>query len=195
MQKLQRIGYKSDLLLKRSFFMRKVLTYNSFTMPYCKRISIVFPIYEVNSTLKSKSIMIMMNFLEQLSGVKAIVCKANLILGSGLWVKGQVDLSGFNLMKFFLFFNEFVLSHPLLRFSTRLPILREVQVNFIKLIIFDIDFLFDTYTRRLLPHTNSFWLEFNFFFNNKHKLLNSKIAVKFYTQFFFSHNFLEWRNQ
>ena len=138
--------------------------------------------------------MILLEFLEQISGIKANITKANLIVGSGLWVRGQVDLSGFILNKFLVFFNEFMLSHPLLRSSTRLPFTRIISKNSIKLIISDIDFFFDASTRRLLPHNNHYWLEINFFFDNKFALKKTS-NILFYTQLFFSNYQLEWQNQ
>ena len=111
-----------------------------------------------------------------------------------MWVKGQVDLSGFQLNKFFLFFNEFFLSHPLLRFSSCLPILKVVQKNNVKLIVSEIDFFFDASTRRYLPHNKFYWLECDFFFDNNF-ILNEQSNIFFYTQFFFSFNFLEWRSR
>jgi hypothetical protein len=193
MNNLQKLGLKSDILLKKSYFLSKILTLNTFTIPVCKRIRIIFPLYESESFLRSKSIMILLEFLEQISGLRAIIKKANMIVGSGLWVRGQVDLSGFNLMKFLIFFNEYFLSHPLLRFSSRLPFLRLMSKNSIKLVLSDIDFFFDASTKRLLPHTNHYWLELNFFFDNKFKLDNST-NILFYTQYFFSNHLLEWRN-
>lgn len=182
-QENQLVGGKFDLLIKRNFFLSKFLTLNSFTVPVCKRIRLIFPLYELESVIKSKSIMILLEFLEQISGLKPILKKANLILGSGLWVRGQVDISSFYLMNFFLFFNEFFLSHPLLRFSSRLPILKVITKNNVKLTIFEIDFFFDASTRRLLPYTNNYWLECDFFFDNKF-ILQKNIVISYYTQFF-----------
>lgn len=136
--------------------------------------------------------MILLEFLEQISGIRAIIKKANMIVTKGLWVRGQVDLSGFSLIYFFIFFNEFFLAHPLLRFSARLPFLRIISTNVIKLIIPDIELFFDTSTKRILPHSSYYWLELNFFFENKFKI-NSDKNLLFYTQFFFSNHVLEWR--
>lgn len=189
----QRFCGKADILLKKSFFLSKILTLNTFTMPTCRRIRIIFPLYEKNSILRSKSIMILLEFLEQISGLKAIIKKANLIVGSGLWVRGQIDLSGFSLMKFIIFFNEYFLSHPLLRFASRLPLLRCLNSNTIKLILSDIDFFFDTSTKRSLPHNSQYWLELSFFFDNKFELKN-KNSIIFYTQYFLNNNSVEWLN-
>lgn len=158
----------------------------------CKRIRIIFPLYESENTLRSKSIMILLEFLEQISGIRAIIKKANMIVTKGLWVRGQIDLSGFPFICFFVSFNEFFLAHPLLRFSTRLPFLRNISKNSIKLIIPEIELFFDTSTKRLLPHSTFYWLEVNFFFENKFKLHIEKNLL-FYTQFFFSNHFFEWR--
>lgn len=187
----QRLGSKADILIKKSFFLSKFLTLNTFTIPTCRRIRVIFPLYEKQSILRSKSIMILLEFLEQISGLKAIIKKANLIVGSGLWVRGQIDLSGFSLMKFFIFFNEYILSHPLLRFSSNLPFLRSLNSNTVKLILSDIDFFFDTSTKRCLPHTTHYWLELSFFFDNCFKL-KKKTSIIFYTQYFLNNNFLEW---
>lgn len=193
MQKLKRVGAKSEILLKRSFFLSKYLTLNPFTIPVCKHVRITFPLYEPEGELKSKGVIIMLEFLEQLSGTRAIIKNANLIVGNGLWVRGQVNLSSFKLMNFCVFFNEYILSHPLLRFAYRLPLLRVIRKNFVKLIISEIDFFFDAFTRRHLPHAKLYWLEIDFFFENQFHL-EKKESISFYTQYFFSHNILEWRS-
>lgn len=94
MIQFQRVGYKADILLKKSFILSKILTKNSFLVPNCKRIRIIFPLYEAESILRSKSIIILLEFLEQMSGLRSIIKKANLIVGYGLWVRGQIDISG-----------------------------------------------------------------------------------------------------
>ena len=189
---LFRHGEKSKILLKRSFMLSKFLTYNTYTMPNCRRMRIVFPLFEVEGTLRSKGIIIMLEFLEQMTGLRALITKAHLIVNSGLWVRGQVDLADFNFMKFISFFNEFFLSHPLLRFSLRLPSLRAVNKNYVKLVISEIDVFFDAFTRRGLPHSKHYWLEIDFFFDNNFEL-PKEVSITFYTQFFFSHNLFEWR--
>jgi hypothetical protein len=186
----QRLGSKEDILLKKSLFLSNNLMLNIFTLPTCKRIRIIFPLYEKTSSFRSKSVIILLEFLEQITGLKAIIKKANIIVGSGLWVRGQIDLSGFNLMKFFLFFNEYILSHPLLRFSSKLPFLRLQNKNTVKVILSNIDFFFDTSTKRSLPHASHYWLEFSFFFDNKFKL-KKKTSILFYIQYFLNNNTVE----
>lgn len=190
----KRVGGKNDFLLKRTFFVSKYLTLNSYTIPNCKEMRIIFPLYESDGLLRSKSIMILLEFLEQISGLRGIISHANLIVDSGLWVRGQVNLSGLSFSKFFLFFNEYFLSHPLVRFSTRLPFLRKLSNNYIKLIFSDIDFFFEASTKRLLPHSTSYWLEFDFYFKNKYSLTKTS-SILFYTQYFFSNNILECRSR
>lgn len=87
---------------------------------------------------------------------------------------------------------NFFLSHPLLRFSLRLPSLRAVNKNYVKLVISEIDVFFDAFTRRGLPHSKHYWLEIDFFFDNNFEL-PKEVSITFYTQFFFSHNLFEWR--
>ena len=189
---MQRFGLKSDIIIKKNLFLSKILIKNNFMMPTCKRIKIIFPLYELENSLRSKSIMILLEFLEQISGIRSIIKKANMIVTKGLWVRGQVDISGFYLMHFLVFFNEFFISHPLLRFSSNLPILRIISRNSIKLIISDIEFFFDTSTKRMLPNSKHYWLELNLFFENKFNL-KENTNILFYTQLFFSNHFLEWR--
>lgn len=189
----QRLGLKKDIIIKKDFFLSKILTENTYTIPTCQRVRVVFPLYEEENLLRSKSIMILLEFLEQISGLRAIIKKANMIVGSGLWVRGQVDISGFMLMQFMVFFNEYILSNPLLRFSSKLPSLRFISTNSVKLIISDLDFFFDASTKRQLPHSNHYWLELNIFFENKF-FLKRRLDIVFYTQLFFSNNFLECRN-
>ena len=125
----------------------------------------------------------LIGILEQFTGLRAIIKKVNLIIDSGLWVRGQVDLSDFSLMKFIVFFNEYFLSHPLLRFSSKLPFIRSINSNYVKLVLSDIDFFFDISTRRILPHTKYYWLEIDFFFENQFQLIGVT-PISFYTQFF-----------
>lgn len=189
-----KVGSFYDLKLRRDLLVSKYLSKNSFTIPICKRMRILFPLYESKSILLTKSVVLMIEFLEQISGLRAIIKKANLIVGRGLWVRGQVDISTFYLSKFSLFLNEIILSHPLLRFSSRLPVIRVIKENYVKLILFDIDFFFDPYTKKDLPQTKFYWLEFDFFFENKFELIGNT-SIFFYSQVFFSHKLLEWRNQ
>jgi hypothetical protein len=190
---MERFGYKSDIILKKDLFLSKILIKNSFRIPYCKRIKIIFPLYEVENSLRSKSIIILLEFLEQISGIRAIIKNAHMIVTKGLWVRGQVDLSGFPFMNFFIFFNEYFIVHPLLRFSSQLPFLRINSKNSVKLIISNIEMFFDTSIKRILPYSNDYWLEMNFYFENSFSLKYEK-NILFYTQFFFSNHFLEWRN-
>lgn len=181
-----KVGSNYDFKLKRNLLVSKYLTKNSFTIPVCKRMKIVFPLFESKSLLVTKSVIIILEFLEQISGLRSIINRANLIVGKGLWVRGQVDISGFNLSNFCLFFNEIFLSNPLFRFSYRLPKVQVVKQNYIKLIIYDLDFFFDPYTKQDMPQTKFYWLEFNFFFENNFELLDNT-STFFYTQLFFSH--------
>lgn len=192
MAKFCKVGSNYDIKLKRNFLVSKYLTKNSFTIPSCNRVRIVFPLYELKSLLLTKSVVIMIEFLEQISGLRGIIKKANLIVGSGLWVRGQVDISGFYFSNFCLFLNEFILSHPLIRFSSKLPRIRLVGENYVKLMIFDLDFFFDPYIKKDLPQNKHYWLELDFFFENKFNLIDNN-STFFYSQLFFSHKLLEWR--
>lgn len=184
-----KVGSNYDLKLKRNLLVSKYLTKNSFTIPMCKRIKVIFPLFESKSLLVTKSVIIILEFLEQISGLRSIINRANLIVGKGLWVRGQVDISGFNLSNFCLFFNEIFLSNPLFRFSYRLPEVQVVKQNYIKLIIYDLDFFFDPYTKQDMPQTKFYWLEFNFFFENNFELIDNT-STFFYTQLFFSHKLI-----
>lgn len=186
-------GGKPNILYKRGLFLSKYLTLNSYTLPTCRQIRIVFPLYNSEGLIRSKGVLVMLDFLEQISGLSSIIKKVNFISGSGLWLRGQVNLASFNLMRFYLFFNEFLLSHPLLRYVSRAPFLRVISKNIVKLTLSELDFFFDAYTRRVLPHSKFYWIEVDFFFENKFNLENFT-SIYFYTQYFFSHDLLEWRN-
>jgi len=77
---MQKFGAKSDIILKKDLFLSKILTKNPYTIPSCKRIKIILPLYESENTLRSKSIIILLEFLEQISGIRAIIKSANMIV-------------------------------------------------------------------------------------------------------------------
>jgi hypothetical protein len=94
-------------------------------------------------------------------------------------------------MNFLIFLNEFILNDPLLKFISKPLKITQLNFNTIALFLFDLDFFFDVYSRKLLPNTKLFWLEVEFYFNKNYKLLNN-IDLKLYSQLFFCHNILEW---
>jgi len=192
MSQLQRFGYKSEILIRRSLFISKNLYLNSYTIPFCKKIRINLPLYEPEKFLRCRSILIFLEFLEQITGLKPFIKDVMLIIGSGLWVNCQVNLSSWFLQRFIGFLNEFILSHPLIRFSEKLPVLKYVDQNYIKLIIYDLHIFFDTSTSKSLPNTKLFWLECNFFFDNlsTNGFSKNNLSTTFYLQSFLNINFL-----
>jgi len=186
---LQRFGNKSEILLKKSFFLSKNLYINSYTFPICQRIKLNLPLYELDKSLRCKSLLIFLEFLEQITGLKPFIKDVMLIIGGGLWINCQLDLSAFFFQKFINFLNEFILAHPLLRHSNKLPKIKFVNHNYVKLIIYDLNIFFSTTTNKNLPDSKLFWLEINFFFK-KNDLINRNLSTTFYMQSFFNLTFL-----
>ena len=186
-----RFGYKSDILLKKSYFLSKILVVNPYKIPSCKRITVIFPLREESGMLRSSSVMLLLEFLEEISGQKAIIKKAHIIAERGLWVRGQVDLSSMSLGKFIIFFNEYLLEHPLRSFSSKLPMLRVINKNTVQLKLLEMDYFFDTSTRMHLPKSSDYWLELHFFFDNTVAAAEKNCSVQFYIQYFMD---IEWQN-
>lgn len=121
MLELQRVGIKYDLKLKKSFLMSKYFTLYSFDFPLCKKVRIILPFFESQGTLQTKRVLIFLKFLDSFTGIRPIISKMVLVVGKGLWIRSEVNLSGFSFNKFWVFFNEVFLSHPLLRYSLKRP--------------------------------------------------------------------------
>lgn len=188
---LSRLGFLENYFILKSLLFTKFLYLNSYEFPKLKKLKIIFPLYELTEITKSKLIIIILNFLENLTGCKAKINNVKILLKKGLFFKCQVILTKFNYFKFLTFFNKFLLTNSLLKFTTKKIQLVKLSLFQINLILNDIEFFFDAYTRRFLPNSKFFWLEFEFTFSKTINLI-IKNNLEFYTQLFFCHNIFEW---
>lgn len=180
--------------LKESFFLSKHLAFNMFTFPKCKHIRVILSFNQKLGSLgKSKSLILFLEFLEQITGLRGIVKEVILISNEEMWIRLQVDLSGFYLGMFCIFFNEVFFGHPLFQLFEKLPKIKQIKENFLKLVILDLDLFFEISVKKALSMSN-YKLEFDFFFEN-HFCLIKDTSIFFYSQCFFNCGFLECRKE
>ena len=187
---LSKIGFSPNYKILKSLLLSKYLHLNVQTFPKMTTLKINFPIFDSQEFTKSKLLIIILNFLEDLTGCKVLVTNAKILIKKGTFFRCQVILSKFQYFQFLSFFNDFILTNSLLKFSNKPIKLSLINKNTLSLILSDLDFFFDASTRRILPNSKFFWLELEFIFNNKFKLYNSDL--KLYSQLFFCHNIFEW---
>jgi hypothetical protein len=188
---LSKIGFKNNYLLLRSLLFSKFIHLNTYTFPKSKFLKIKFPIFDLQDFGKSKLLIIILNFLENMTNVKPIVKQVKILIKKGVYYNCHVILNKFHFMNFLMFFNEFILSNPLLKFSTKPLKLTKINKNVLSLFLFEIDFFFDVYSKKFLPNSKLFWLELEFYFFKNYKLINN-INLELYSQLFFCHNIFEW---
>lgn len=188
---LSKLGFKNNYLLLRSLLFSKFLHLNSYTFPKSKYLKIKFPIFDSNDFGKSKLLIIILEFLENITNVKPFVAQAKILIKKGVYYNCQIILSKFYFMNFLMFLNEFILNNPLLKFSTKPLKLTNINKNILTLFLFEIDFFFDVYSKKYLPNSKLFWFELEFYFNKNYKLIDNS-NLNLYSQLFFCHNILEW---
>lgn len=188
---LSKIGFSENQKILKSLLLSKFLNINNYTFPNSKFIKIKFPIFDSHELNKSKLLIIIIDFLEQISYVKPTITHIKILIKKGIFFKCQVILTKIYKMNFLIFLNEFILNNSLLKFTNKPLKLSLINNNSIGLFLFDLDFFFDVYSRKLLPTSKFFWLEVEFYFNKNYKLFNN-LDLKLYSQLFFCHNILEW---
>ncbi len=188
---LSKINFFENFLILKSIFLTKLLHFNIYEFPILEKLEIIFSIFDDTEFTKSRVIILILNFLEDFTGCKPKISNIKILVKNGTIFKCSVFLTKFQYWKFFLFFNTFILTNSLLKFATKKIKLSTFNFFVINLIISDIEFLFDAYSRRFLPNSKYFWLEFKFFFKKQkqHTLMTN---LDFYTQLFFCHNIFEW---
>lgn len=117
---ITKVGFENNNLLLKSLLSSKYIQINSTTIPKIKSLKLTFPIFDTNSISKSKLLIIIMDFIENFTNTKVIIKKAKILIKKGVFFRCQVDLSGFNIDLFFDFFNDFVLTNSLLKYSNKL---------------------------------------------------------------------------
>lgn len=118
---LHRVGIKCDSKLRKSFLMSKYLTITPFDFPRCNRVRIIMPFFETMKKIHTKRVLLFLNFFESFTGIRPIITRMILIVRSGLWIRSEVNLSGFRFDNFWVFFNEAFFAHPFLRYSFKHP--------------------------------------------------------------------------
>src|SRR5690606_31283395 len=100
---------------------------------------------------KSQLIILFIDFIEQITNNKPIISQIKILLKRGVFFRCQVILTKLNYNQFLVFFNEILLSNPLLKFSLKSLKLSEYNRKTIGFVLPDLDLFFDAYTRRILP--------------------------------------------
>lgn len=188
---LSKLGFANNHLILKSLLISKFFNFNTYTFPKSKFIKLKFPLFDTNEFGKSKLLMIILSFLENITFCKAIVKNCKILIKKGVFYSCEINLTKFHYMGFLNFLNEFILSNSLLKFATKPLKITKINKNVISLFIYDFDFFFDVYIKRLLPHSKCFWFELEFYYEKNYKLINN-IDLKLYSQLFFCHNILEW---
>jgi len=158
------IGYKENKKIFKSLLFSKFLHKNIYTFPNLKKIKLNFPLFDSSSLTKSKLLIVILDFIESLTGTKAFISQARIFIKKGVFIRCEVDLSQFNLNLFMSLFNDFFITNSLLKYATKPIKLSKMNKNTLKLTISELELFFDAYTRRLLPKKNFFWLELDIFF-------------------------------
>ncbi len=169
---LSKIGFKDNQSILKSLLLSKFLHLNTYTFPKSKFIKIKFPIFDSHELNKSKLLIIIIDFLEQISYIKPLITHIKILIKKGVFFKCQLILTKIYKMNFLLFLNEFILNNSLLKFTNKPLKVSILNNNTIGLFLFDLDFFFDVYSRKLLPTAKFFWLEVEFYFNKNYKYNN-----------------------
>lgn len=188
---LSKIGFNNNKLILKSLLLSKFLHVNLNSFPNSDKLKIIFPLFDSAELTKSKIIIIILNFLEEFVGCKSLITHTKILIKKGVFFRCQIILTKHNYNQFLGFFNNFILTNTLLKFANKPIKLTKINKNTVNLIMYDIDFFFDAYTRRLLPNSKFFWFELEFIFKNKFLLIDNS-NLELYTQLFFCHNIFEW---
>ena len=155
---LSKIGFKNNYLILKSLLFSKFLHLNTYVFPKSKFLKIKFPIFDSNDFGKSKLLVIILNFLENMTNIKPIIKQAKILVKKGVYYNCQLILSKFHFMNFLIFFNEFILNNPLLKFSTKPLKITKINKNILSLFLFEIDFFLMYIVKNIYHHQNYFGL-------------------------------------
>jgi len=114
------IGYKENKKIFKSLLFSKFLHKNIYTFPNLKKIKLNFPLFDSSSLTKSKLLIVILDFIESLTGTKAFISQARIFIKKGVFIRCEVDLSQFNLNLFMSLFNDFFITNSLLKYATKL---------------------------------------------------------------------------
>lgn len=188
---LSKLGFKNNYLILESLLKTKFFNINTYTFPKSKLIKLKFPLFDSHEFGKSKLLIIILNFLENITFCKTIIKNCKILVKKGVFYSCEINLTKLYYMNFLVFLNEYILNNSLLKFATKPLKLSKINKNIISLFIYDFDFFFDVYIKKLLPNTKCFWFELEFHYEKNYKLIDN-IDLKLYSQLFFCHNIFEW---
>jgi len=120
MNYLSKIGFVLEKKILFSLIASKYLQLNNKTIPNLKSLKIIFPLFDANELTKSKLLLIILNFLEEISGCKPKITHAKILIKKGVFFRCQLILNKSLINKFINFLNDFLLSNSLLKFTTKL---------------------------------------------------------------------------
>lgn len=189
---LSKLGFFNNQIILKSLLLSKYLHLNIYQFPKSKILKLKFPLFDNAEFNKSKLLIIILDFLEQISYTKPRITQAKILIKKGVFYKCQLILTQLNYMNFLVFLNEFILNNTLLKFANKSLKLTKINNNILSLFLFDLDFFFDIYSKKFLPNSKYFWLEIEFYFNKNKSILKNNIDLKLYSQLFFCHNIFEW---
>jgi len=185
------LGFKNDKKIIKSLLISKFNHKNVYTFPNLIKIKLNFPIFDSNSLTKSRLLIIILDFIENLTGSKAFISNARIFIKKGTFIRCEIDLNQFQLELFMSFFNDFLINNSLLKYLTKPIKLSKINKNSLKLTISELELFFDAHTRRLLPKKKNFWLELDIFFESNFYLSIDDNIIN-YSQLLFCHNIFEW---
>lgn len=113
------IGFQENKKIFKSLLFSKFIHKNIYTFPNLIKIKLNFPLLESNSLTKSKLLIVVLDFIESLTGTKSFVSQARIFIKKGVFIRCEVDLSQFNLNLFMSVFNDFFINNSLLKYATK----------------------------------------------------------------------------
>ena len=113
------IGFQENKKIFRSLLLSKFIHKNIYTFPNLTKIKLNFPLFDSSSLTKSKLLIVILDFIESLTGTKAFVSQARIFIKKGVFIRCEVDLSQFNLNLFMSVFNDFFITNSLLKYATK----------------------------------------------------------------------------
>ena len=114
------LGFKNDKKIIKSLLISKFNHKNVYTFPNLIKIKLNFPIFDSNSLTKSRLLIIILDFIENLTGSKAFISNARIFIKKGTFIRCEIDLNQFQLELFMSFFNDFFINNSLLKYLTKL---------------------------------------------------------------------------
>lgn len=78
-------GFKNDMLIKLSCLLSKHIQYNIYTLPFIKKITLIFSYFEPSVQNKSNFVLFILLFLEQITSQKSIIKHIH-VFTDNMWI-------------------------------------------------------------------------------------------------------------